>query len=72
MQRDCFAMEWVMRRINRGEYDYRVPMAIAIAARKDSRELLDVATLSLAGLAATLFLIAQYAGSGVLRQMFAL
>jgi hypothetical protein len=65
-------MEWVMRRINRAEYDYRVPMAIARAARKDGRELIDIATLSLAGLALTLFLIAHYAGSGVLRQMFAL
>lgn len=61
-----------MRRINQNEYDYRVPMAIARTARKSNRELLDIATLSLAGLAATLFLIAQYAGSGVLRQMFAL
>jgi hypothetical protein len=49
-----------------------VPIAIARSARKDNRELLDIATLSLAGLAATLFLIAQYVGSGVLRQMFAL
>jgi len=61
-----------MRRINRAEYDYRMPMAVARAARRDSRELLDIVTLSLGGLAATLFLIAQYAGSGVLRQMFAL
>jgi hypothetical protein len=65
-------MEWVMQRINRNEYDYRVPMAIARPVRKDSREFLDITTLSLAGLALTLFLIAQYAGSGVLEQMFAL
>jgi hypothetical protein len=72
LRRDCFATEGAMRRINRAKYDYRVPIAIARSARKDNRELLDIATLSLAGLAATLFLIAQYVGSGVLRQMFAL
>ncbi len=61
-----------MRRLNRSKYDYRVPIAVARSARKSNRELLDIAILSLAGLAATLFLIAQYAGSGILRQMFAL
>ncbi|HTW51158.1 MAG TPA: hypothetical protein VME45_04595 [Stellaceae bacterium] len=61
-----------MRRVKRREYDYRLPMVLAKAAREDSRELFDIAILSLGGLALTLFLIAQYAGSGVLRQMFAL
>jgi hypothetical protein len=69
--RDCFATEWVMQHINRTGHDRRVPIAIARSARDDN-QFVQIATLSLAGLGLTLFLIAQYVGSGVLQQMFAL
>ena len=57
--------------INRTGQNHRTPIAIAKSA-SDIRELIDIATLSLGGLAITLLLIAQHAGSGVLKQMFAL
>lgn len=58
-----------MQRINRAVANRR-PLAIARSARWGRGEFLDIVTMSLGGLALTLFLIAQYAGSGVLRQMF--
>ena len=53
------------------KYRNRRPIAIARSARANN-ELVDIATISLGGLALTLFLIAHYGGSGTLQRMFAL
>ena len=64
-------MGWVMQRFDEDGTERRRPIAIARPARANA-EFVDIATLSLGGLALTFFLIAQYVGSSVLMQMFAL
>ncbi|HTW54738.1 MAG TPA: hypothetical protein VME45_22820 [Stellaceae bacterium] len=42
------------------------------AAARQENQIVDIAIISFAGLTLTLFAMAQYAGSAVLQQMFAL
>ena len=44
----------------------------ARAAARQEKQIVDIAIISLAGLALTLFAMAQYAGSAVPQQMFGL
>jgi hypothetical protein len=64
-------MEWAMQNPNPTERNRARAIAIA-KVEPMTNELGDVVMMSLAGLAATLILIAHFAGGGVLGRMFSL
>jgi hypothetical protein len=51
---------------------YRHSARAGVRAARQENQIVEIAIISLAGLALTLFEMARYAGSAVLQQMFAL